>query len=108
MNTLFSESNYNALYQWSLSNPEAFWDSQAKHFLHWINPWTEVMHQDANRTHAKWFNGGKINVAYNCVDRHLEELGDKVAIIWESDDSSETKKVTYKQLHEEVCKFLMY
>ncbi len=105
MNTLFSESNYNSLYQWSLSNPEAFWDSQAKHFLHWIKPWTEVMHQDANRTHAKWFNGGKINVAYNCIDRHLEEHGDKVAIIWESDDSSETKKVTYKQLHEEVCKF---
>ena len=105
MSTLFSESNYDALYLWSLNDPEAFWDSQAKHFLHWIKPWTEVMHQDANRTHAKWFDGGKINVAYNCVDRHLQELGDKVAIIWESDDSSETKKVTYKQLHEEVCKF---
>lgn len=105
MGTLFSGSNYDALHQWSLNNPEEFWDSQAKHFLNWIKPWSEVMNQDANRSHAKWFNGGKINVAYNCVDRHLEDLGDKIAIIWESDDSSETKKITYKQLHEEVCKF---
>ncbi len=105
MNTLFSESNYSALYQWSLSDPEAFWDSQAKHYLDWIAPWDEVMHQDANKVHAQWFNGGKINVAYNCVDRHLKEHGDKIAIIWESDDGKESIKVTYKQLHEEVCKF---
>ncbi len=105
MSTLFSKSNYDALYQWSLKNTEEFWGAQAKYFLDWIAPWTNVMEQDANRVHAKWFNEGKINVAYNCVDRHLEKQGDKVAIIWESDDSSESKKVTYKQLHEEVCKF---
>jgi acetyl-CoA synthetase len=105
MNTLFSKSNYDALYKWSLNDPEAFWDSQAKQFLDWIAPWDETFRQDPNRTHAKWFNGSKINVAYNCVDRHLEEQGDKVAIIWESDDSSEVIKVTYKQLHEQVCKF---
>ena len=105
MNTLFTKSNYDALYKWSLNDPEAFWDSQAKQFLDWIKPWDEVLHQDPHRTHAKWFNGSKINVAHNCVDRHLEEQGDKVAIIWESDDSSEVIKVTYKQLHEQVCKF---
>jgi len=105
MNTLFSESNYSALYKWSLDDPEAFWDSQAKHFLDWITPWDEVMRQDANKTHAQWFKGGKINVAYNCVDRHLKEHGDKIAIIWESDDGKESIKVTYKQLYEKVCKF---
>lgn len=105
MSTLFSKSNYDALYQWSLSDPEAFWDSQAKQYLDWIAPWSEVFVQDPNRTHAQWFNGAKINVAYNCVDRHLKEHGDKVAIIWESDDASEVIKVTYKQLHEKVCKF---
>ena len=106
MSTLFSESNYTALYQWSLNDTEAFWDSQAKHFLDWVEPWDKVMQQDAdNRVHAKWFAGGKINATYNCVDRHLEEYGDKVAIIWESDDSKEVRKVTYKKLHYEVCKF---
>ena len=105
MNTLFSGSNYSALYKWSLSDPEAFWDSQAKHFLDWITPWDEVMQQDENKVHAQWFNGGEINVAYNCVDRHLKSQGDKIAIIWESDDGRESTKLTYKQLHEKVCKF---
>ena len=105
MNTLFSKSNYDALYQWSLKDPEAFWDSQARQFLDWIAPWDETFCKDPERTHAEWFKGGKINVAYNCVDRHLGEKGDKVAIIWESDDASEVVKVTYKQLHEQVCNF---
>lgn len=105
MNTLFSESNYLALYKWSLDDPEAFWASQANHFLDWINPWDEVMYQDENKAHAQWFNGGKINVAYNCVDRHLKDLGNKIAIIWESDDGKESKQVSYKQMYEEVCRF---
>ena len=105
MSTFFSESNYKALYEWSINDPDAFWAAQANHFLSWITPWDKVMSQDENRTHANWFVGGSLNVAYNCVDRHLELNGDKNAIIWESDDSKETKTLTYKQLHEEVCKF---
>ncbi len=105
MGNLSSEFNYEALYQQSLSDPKAFWESQANQFLEWISPWNEVMIQDTDKTHAKWFVGGKLNVTHNCVDRHLEERGDKVAIIWESDDGEETRTLTYKQLHEEVCKF---
>ena len=105
MNTFFSEANYSALYQWSINEPEEFWASQANHFLEWMSPWDEVISQDPVRTHAKWFNGSTINVCHNCVDRHLADHGDKTAIIWEGDDAKESKTLTYKQLHEEVCKF---
>ena len=105
MSTFFSESKYKELYEWSINDPDAFWAAQANLFLSWITPWDKVKTQDKNRTHAEWFVGGTLNVAYNCVDRHLESYGDKNAIIWESDDSKETKTLTYNQLYEEVCKF---
>ncbi len=105
MSTFFTESNYKALYQWSMDEPDAFWAAQANEFVHWISPWSKVMVQDEHRVHAEWFVGGKINVAYNCVDRHLEANGDKTAIIWEGDDPNEVKTLTYKELHKEVCKF---
>ncbi len=105
MNAFLTESNYKALYEWSINDPNAFWEEQANHFLSWITPWDEVKKQDKGRTHAEWFVGGELNVAYNCVDRHLEDHADKNAIIWEGDDPKETKTLTFKQLHEEVCKF---
>ena len=105
MSTFFSESKYKELYEWSINDPDAFWAAQANLFLSWITPWDEVKTKDKNRAHAEWFVGGTLNVAYNCVDRHLESYGDKKAIIWESDDSKETKTLTYNQLYEEVCKF---
>lgn len=97
--------SYRSMYQDSIDNPEAFWAEQAKLFLDWIEPWDAVMNYDYQTGHIRWFEGGTLNVSVNCIDRHLESRGDQVAIIWEGDDPSQDSKITYRQLHKEVCKF---
>ena len=97
--------SYRSMYQDSIDNPEAFWAEQAKLFLDWIEPWDAVMNYDYQTGHIRWFEGGTLNVSVNCIDRHLESRGDQVAIIWEGDDPSQDNKITYRQLHKEVCKF---
>ena len=107
-NAASSHSNiesYRSMYQDSIDNPEAFWAEQAKLFLDWIEPWDAVMNYDYQTGHIRWFEGGTLNVSVNCIDRHLESRGDQVAIIWEGDDPSQDSKITYRQLHKEVCKF---
>ena len=107
-NAASSHSNiesYRSMYQDSIDNPEAFWAEQAKLFLDWIEPWDAVMNYDYQTGHIRWFEGGTLNVSANCIDRHLESRGDQVAIIWEGDDPSQDSKITYRQLHKEVCKF---
>ena len=107
-NAASSHSNiesYRSIYQDSIDNPEAFWAEQAKLFLDWIEPWDAVMNYDYQTGHIRWFEGGTLNVSVNCIDRHLESRGDQVAIIWEGDDPSQDNKITYRQLHKEVCKF---
>ena len=107
-NAASSHSNiesYRSMYQDSIDNPEAFWAEQAKLFLDWIEPWDAVMNYDYQTGHIRWFEGGTLNVSVNCIDRHLESRGDQVAIIWEGDDPSQDNKITYRQLHKEVCKF---
>jgi acetyl-CoA synthetase len=96
---------YQALYQRSIIEPEAFWAEQAELFLDWSKPWDSVTDCDFNTGHIRWFEGGKLNVSVNCVDRHLATRGDQVAIIWEGDNPTHDKKITYRQLHEQVCKF---
>ncbi|MFZ2312326.1 MAG: acetate--CoA ligase [Methylobacter sp.] len=96
---------YKTLYQHSIAEPEAFWAEQATQFLEWSKPWDKVMDCDYPTGHIRWFEGGKLNVSVNCLDRHLEKRGDQVAIIWEGDNPAHDKKITYRQLHEEVCKF---
>jgi acetyl-CoA synthetase len=96
---------YQSLYQQSITEPEAFWADQAEHFLDWMQPWNEVLSYDYPKGEISWFEGGKLNVSVNCVDRHLEKRADQVAIIWEGDDPTQDKKITYRQLHEQVCKF---
>ncbi|MFI3178250.1 MAG: acetate--CoA ligase, partial [Methylococcaceae bacterium] len=96
---------YRSMYQDSIDNPEAFWAEQAKLFLDWIEPWDAVMNYDYQTGHIRWFEGGTLNVSVNCIDRHLESRGDQVAIIWEGDDPSQDNKITYRELHKEVCKF---
>jgi acetyl-CoA synthetase len=93
------------MYQDSIDNPKVFWAEQAKLFLDWIEPWDAVMNYDYQTGHIRWFEGGTLNVSVNCIDRHLESRGDQVAIIWEGDDPSQDSKITYRQLHKEVCKF---
>jgi len=107
-NAASSHSNiesYRSIYQDSIDNPEAFWAEQAKLFLDWIEPWDAVMNYDYQTGHIRWFEGATLNVSVNCIDRHLESRGDQVAIIWEGDDPSQDSKITYRQLHKEVCKF---
>ncbi|MCK9394884.1 MAG: acetate--CoA ligase [Methylobacter sp.] len=96
---------YKTLYQRSIAEPEAFWAEQAAQFLDWSKPWDTVMDCDFHTGHIRWFEGGKLNVSVNCVDRHLATRSDQVAIIWEGDNPAHDKKITYRQLHEQVCKF---
>jgi acetyl-CoA synthetase len=96
---------YLKLYEQSVKDPEAFWGEVAKR-IDWIKPWTKVKESSfSGDVQIKWFVDGKLNVSSNCLDRHLEKRGDQVAIIWEADDPNVSKKITYRQLHEEVCKF---
>lgn len=97
---------YKNMYDESIKNPESFWANQAER-LHWFKKWNKVKDISFKTpVHIKWFEGGELNVSYNCVDRHLAARGDKTAIIWEGDDpKTPVRKITYKQLHEAVCKF---
>lgn len=97
--------SYAEEYQRSISNPDAFWAEKAEKYLDWIAPWKTVSDCDYNKAQVRWFEGGKLNVCHNCVDRHLAKRGDKVALIWESDNPAEpVRKFTYNQLAEEVAK----
>ncbi len=96
---------YKDMYARSINDSDAFWAEQADEFLSWSSKWDKVQDWDYNDANINWFVGGKLNVSYNCLDRHLEERGDQVAIIWEGDDPEVDKNITYKELHEEVCKF---
>jgi acetyl-CoA synthetase len=100
------EAKYNEMYQQSVENPDAFWSEQAKR-IDWIKPFTKVKHTsfDTHNVDIRWFEDGTLNVAANCLDRHLETRGDQVAIIWEGDNPEEDEKITYRDLHERVCKF---
>ena len=103
--TLISEQQYQEMYRQSVDDPDAFWSEQAKTFLHWDQPWSKVVDWDFHTADIRWFEGAKLNVSYNCLDRHLEKRGDQTAIIWEGDDPGEDKHISYRQLHAEVCKF---
>ncbi len=104
---LITPEKYQQYYQQSVEDPEAFWGEQAK-VLDWIKPFTKVKNTSfaPGNIDIRWFEDGTLNLAANCLDRHLADRGDQVAIIWEGDDpKSENRLVTYKQLHEDVCKF---
>ena len=98
-------SQYQALYKRSLDDPEGFWAEQAGKFLSWDRKWDRVLDWDYPKGHIRWFEGGKLNVSANCLDRHLKTRGDQTAIIWEGDDPSEDRKLSYQELHAEVCSF---
>ena len=104
--SLTDEAAYRAMYQQSVINPEGFWREQAAR-LDWIRPFSEVKRTSFDDHHVdiKWFADGTLNVSANCLDRHLAERGDQVAIIWEGDDPSEHREITYGELYQEVCKF---
>jgi acetyl-CoA synthetase len=95
---------YQAMYQRSLEDPEGFWSEMANAFLSWEKTWDRVVRYDFARGEAEWFAGGKLNVCYNCIDRHLPERAHQTALIWEGDDPADSKQISYGELHEQVCK----
>ncbi|MDB5594321.1 MAG: acs [Hyphomicrobiales bacterium] len=100
------DAKYQAMYAQSMSDPAAFWGEQGKR-IDWFKPYTKVKNTsfDPHNVSIKWFEDGTTNVAHNCVDRHLATRADQTAIIWEGDDPSESKHITYRELHEHVCRF---
>lgn len=102
-----NKSQYESMYSESITDPENFWAKQAEERLDWFKKWDVVKNTKfgADKTEIKWFEGGELNIAYNCLDRHLENRGDKTAIIWEGDDPADSKHITFRELHTEVCKF---
>ena len=102
-----SPGAYKELYDRSVADPDAFWAEQAGQF-HWFKKWDAVREynydMDAGPVSIEWFSGGKTNVAYNCLDRHLESRGDQTAIIWEGNEPGEDGSLTYRELHEQVCR----
>ena len=101
---LIDNDAYLRLYQQSVEQPELFWSEQATSFLTWFQPWEQLHRSDLKKGEAEWFKGGKLNVAYNCIDRHLEQRGEQVAIIWEGDNPSESAQITYRKLHSHVTR----
>ncbi len=94
---------YASMYQESIEDPTTFFGNAARENLSWIDPFTRV-HND-NFSEAQWFEGGKLNVAYNCIDRHLDKDGRKIALIWEGDEPNQSQEISYLELHKNVCKF---
>ena len=101
-----TKDKYEEAYKFALDNPEAFWEKEGKR-INWINPYTRVkdVTWSNNDVNIKWFYDGTLNASYNCIDRHLSDKSDQIAIIWEGDDPNESKKITYKELHQKVSKF---
>ncbi len=102
-NAHINKEKYARWYQQSIDTPDQFWAERAHELITWFQPWQQVRYFDFSRAEALWFEGATLNACYNCVDRHLETRGDQVAIIWEG-DAGENKKITYRQLHQQVCK----
>ncbi len=101
-----NEAKYKDMYARSISDPAGFWGEEGKR-IDWMTPYTKVKNTsfDPHNVSIKWFEDGVTNVAYNCIDRHLEKRGDQTAIIWEGDDPNESKNITYRELHQQVGKF---
>ena len=94
---------YASMYQESIEDPTTFFGNAARENLSWIEPFTKV--HNNNFLEAQWFEGGKLNVAYNCIDRHLDKDGGKIALIWEGDEPDQSQEISYLELHKNVCKF---
>jgi acetyl-CoA synthetase len=101
-----NDADYKKMYAASIKDPDKFWAKEAKR-IHWMKPFKKVKNTTfgPGPVSIKWFEDGKTNAAYNCIDRHLKKRGKQVAIIWEGDDPKDDKKITYKELHAEVCRF---
>ena len=103
--TIRSLEEYRAEYAKAAADPEAFWAGQASTF-EWHAPWSKVLQWNFRDPDVKWFAGGKLNITENCLDRHLKERGEAIALVWEPNDpTGETRRFTYRELHRDVCRF---
>lgn len=98
------KETYQTMYRRSVAEPEAFWAEQANEFLDWSRSFSKVREFDFNAGTVKWFEDGQLNVSTNCIDRHLADKADQAALIWEGDDPSDSKTISYRQLHQSVCR----
>jgi acetyl-CoA synthetase len=97
-------AQYEAMYRQSVEDPSGFWAEQASRFLSWEKPWDRVLDWDFSKGHIRWFEGGRLNACYNCVDRHLDTRASQTALIWEADDPASDARITYRELHDHVCR----
>ena len=102
---LINAETYQLMYDDSINNPDDFWAKQAEIFIDWDKKWDKISDVDFNKGKIAWFEGATLNVSYNCLDRHLPERAEQIAIIWEGDDPNTSESITYKELHQRVCKF---
>ncbi|QDP00532.1 acetate--CoA ligase [Thalassotalea sp. PS06] len=100
-----SEQEYKQMYQQSIEQPDAFWSEQANTFIDWYKPWDEVSKVDYHQAQIQWFAGAKLNVSYNCIDRHLPERAEQTALIFEGDEPGNSRHVSYQELSDQVNKF---
>ena len=99
-----SFEQYQEMYDQSVNDPDAFWGQKATEFLDWATPFESVNTSDLESGKIEWFKGGQLNVAYNCIDRHLEKRADQTAILWEADEPGVNREISYRELHESVCR----
>ena len=102
---LIDEATYQSMYVHSIEHPLSFWGEQAKKFISWSMPWNNVSTSDFFRGNARWFDGGKLNAATNCIDRHLPERSHQAALLWEGDEPRNDAVITYSELHKKVSCF---
>ncbi|AQW67334.1 acetate--CoA ligase [Pseudomonas parafulva] len=98
-----SQDDYHRLYRQSVEDPDTFWAAQAQR-LTWMRPWSQVQQSNLRTGQARWFDGGQLNVSYNCIDRHLATRAEQTALLWEGDDPSDTQAISYRELHRQVCR----
>jgi len=99
-----TEQRYREMYRRSVEDPEGFWTEQATTFIDWSGTWKRVLDWDFTTGDVRWFEGGRLNACYNCVDRHLAVRGGQTAIIWEGNEPGQSRSITYRELHEQVSR----
>ena len=104
-NSEITEADFESDYLESINNPKKFWKEKAEETLEWFSNWDEVISSNLEEGKVEWFKNGKLNACFNCVDRHLENYSNKTAIIWEGDSPEDNKKISFEELHKNVCKF---
>ena len=104
-NSVITEADFESDYLESINNPKKFWKEKAEETLEWFSNWDEVISSNLEEGKVEWFKNGKLNACFNCVDRHLANYSNKTAIIWEGDSPEDNEKISFEELHENVCKF---